>query len=135
MAIVVKCDWRELNSGDVLEIEAAWIYENCRLQREDETFVCWHTDAGRPSDFEMRGVLSQFSLLGKSPTTGHPEASLQITITQRIEPTRRLTVSELNRESELPAVRELARKLKHNRHKKVAILGTDEAIFLRRLFV
>ena len=134
MAIIVKCDWRELGSDNVFAVDRAWLYKDCPLKRGDEVFIWWHERSRRPTELEMRGTLSQFSHLGKSPTTGHPEASLQIDVTQRITPTRRLTVAALDKNSDTPALRTLSYKLKSNRHKKVAFLDTMEADYLRNFF-
>jgi hypothetical protein len=134
MTIIVKRDWRELGLNSVLSVDPVWIYKNCPLERGAEVFIWWHTNSRRPTELEMRGALSQFSHRGKSPTTGHPEASLQIEVTQRIIPTRRLTVAALDKKSDTPGLRTLSYKLKSNRHKKVAFLDTMEADYLRNFF-
>jgi hypothetical protein len=134
MSLIVKCDWRALGLDGVLSVDPVWVYKNCPLERGAEVFIWWHTNSRRPTELEMRGTLLRFSRLGKSPTTGHHEASLQIDVRQSIIPTRRLTVAALDENSHTPALRTLTYKLKSNRHKKVAFLDTMEADYLRNFF-
>jgi hypothetical protein len=134
MTVIVKCDWHELGSDNVFAVDQVWLYNNCPLERGAEVFIWWHERSRRPTELEMRGTLSRFSRLGKSPTTGHHEASLQIEVTQSIIPDRRLTVADLDENSDIVALRALWRKLKNNRHKKVAFLDTMEADYLRNFF-
>lgn len=134
MTIIVKCDWRAIGSDSVFVIDRVWLYKSCPLKRDDEVFIWWHERNRRSTELEMRGTLSRFSHLGKSPTAGHPEASLQVDVTQRIIPTRWLTVAALDKNSDTPALRTLSYKPKSNRHKKVAFLDPMEADYLRRFF-
>ena len=134
MTVIVKCDWQELGLDDVFAVDQAWIYRNCPLERGDEVFIWWHERSRQPTELEMRGTLSRFLRLGKSPTNHRPVAWLQIDVTQRITPHRWLTVDHLDENSDSPAQRALWFKLKRNRWTKVAFLDTTETDYLRSFF-
>lgn len=134
MAIIVKCHSFEPGSDGVVAVDAAWVYENCLLEQGDEVFVWWHKSRAQPGGLQMRGRLLQFSHLDKSPTTGHPEASLQVDVTGRILRNRRLVITDLNENSETPALRTLWRKLKGNSHTKITFSDPMETDYLQSFF-
>jgi hypothetical protein len=134
MTVIVKCDWHELGSDDVFTVDQVWIYNNCPLERGDEVFIWWHERSRQPTELEMRGTLSQFTRLGKSPTNNRPVVWLQIDVVQRITQNQRLTVDDLDENSDSPGERALWCKLKRNRWTKVAFLNTVETDYLRSFF-
>jgi putative restriction endonuclease len=140
MAIIIKCDQRNVGADDIFTSEPVWIYENCKLALGDEVFVWWTGAAGRDDGLVLHGSL--VNMVHKPVPRGWPGASLTVKIDAKkpnpILTKRDLAQYEYDRAGAVPEpanpLSKLWRKLLKNSWQKVASLDDDETAYLRDLF-